>query len=403
MKGVSNHTPLQNVQQTATGQPTAAAQASFTAATPAVPSQPAVNGTLLAPGQQTVAQLFGAPGYYAQHTDPTLQPFLSQGETLIGQRAHTKQLNGQTPGPDEVRVPAKNSGLTVGGDGLHEVLPTSNRGDVAKAPLGVVRDTLADIQSGMRTAPSKTFFRRDDNGAPEVGGHTGAFRGNQGTTGQAAAHNQQRHQLSNILVPSAAPPSDGQMVAQMMSRHLNATASGPEIMASHYFTGMSPNMILNNPHGERHGTHGADDFRRPLESPGAANPYNRIELASLVHADREVAKERLEQYIQTIPVPDRGEIVPPSPRRATLNADGTGGQFETNAALWVQAPPTFPPQHEAAHESAWLTQPLRHTPVDASPAPTATATIASQNQQHDDSLPNSPIHKKPKVGSYDGS
>ncbi|MEK8029980.1 hypothetical protein AACH06_04020 [Ideonella sp. DXS29W] len=317
---------------------------------------------------------------YSQTSDSTLQPFLRTGQEMIGQAAHDAQMAGRTPHHDDVRVPAHQSGLTVGGAGLHEIVPTNRAGQVARAPDNI-RESLAQTMSGARTSTSATMFRTTaDGGNPEVGGHTNTFR-HGGTRGQAPAHDRLRTQIDTSITSASASaqPIDPRVtVAQMTAAQINATASGPEIMRSNYITGMTPNLILHNTQGVQHGSVATGDYERPLEPPTAASTPNRSELAANLHNRREVMKENHERLVQEIPVHQRADIPPVSPRRSAMTPDGRGGDYEPQAALWARETPQMRPQHQAADAAAWVTRPMRLEPTppdDSGEPPTKRARI----------------------------
>ncbi len=201
----------------------------------------------------------------------------------------------------------------------------------------------AHIQSGLRTSPSTTVFRRKDG---ELGGHTQTFvkRSGQGSThtkGQGPAHDELREELHLAKKRKLSEPGTS---ASLLSRQLRITASGPEILKSDYLTDALPN---------------SRSAKGALESPSAKKKPNRINFAKETHRRREHAKERYFAFTQQeVPSSEISRFPPPSPPRAPLNEDGSGGGH-LSAPFPLPQIPLFPSDARQAHATAWLTEPLR--------------------------------------------
>lgn len=271
---------------------------------------------------------------YQQDTDSTLKPFMRSGETLIGSKAIEGQTKKRTVRSEEVRVRALPSSQTRRNEGLHEVIPTNMRNE-----FGGSKD-FAYIQSGLRTSPSETVFRREGG---ELGGHTQSFvkssgQGSTHTKGQGPAHDKLRDEFRRSKKRRLSGPVTA---SNMMSAQIRSTASGPEIMKSDYLTGSLPNSL---------------DSSGPLESPKAKSKPNREKFASGRHNQREESKRRLFAYSQQSLSSKEGfQFAPPSPLRAPMEE---GGGY-LSAPFPLPQIPEFPSTATLAHSTAWMTEPLR--------------------------------------------
>lgn len=274
---------------------------------------------------------------YEQRKDRTLSPFMRKGESIVGERAVEGQSKKRKVTSEDVRVVARGSSQTLRNEGLHEVIPTNKRNEMEG------RKHLSHIQSGLRTSPSTTVFRRKDG---ELGGHTQTFvkRSGQGSThtkGQGPAHDELRDEFVTVKKRKLSEPASS---ASMMSRQLRITASGPEIMKSDYLTDALPNSL---------------SAKGPLESPKAKSKPNRTSFARSTHSKREQAKQRYYQFVQQeVPEKEVFQFAPPSPMRAPMEQDGTGGGY-LRAPFPLPQIPEFPTEQRQAHTTAWMTQPLR--------------------------------------------
>lgn len=275
---------------------------------------------------------------YRQDKDPTLSPFIRKSDSgLVGGRAVEGQSRKRKVRSEDVRVTARASSQTLRNEGLHEVIPTNKRNDFSGNKL------YAHIQSGLRTSPSTTVFRRRDG---ELGGHTQTFvkRSGQGSThtkGQAPAHDELRDEFHQAKKRKLSEPGTS---ASLFARQLRITASGPEILKSKYLTDALPN---------------SRSAKGPLESPSAKKKPNRINFARETHRRREQGKERFFAFVQQeVPSSEASRFRSPSPPRAPLNDDGTGGE-RLSAPFPLPQIPLFPSTARQAHTTAWLTAPLR--------------------------------------------
>ncbi len=294
---------------------------------------------------------------YRQDEDPTVQPFLRPGESFMGERGARKQLAGSAPKAEDIRVPA------VGGAGLHEIDPTSRRGEVAASgnPVAV------GVQSGMRSGTDHQLFRRKAGkgeaaaaGAPEVGAHTGFARkpgGGHGSThlkGQGPAHDEMRKAAR--AAQSHTDPADA--VIAMARAHLDVTPAGDEVLGSEYLTGMVPLDPAIGPVG-------------PPAAAGAPPDPARLALARREHRERERVKKRVRSLKRKT-----GRGSSPSPEREDIDNLGGGGGPAASARP-LSPVPEFDGVDDfeiAANMGAWVTAPQR-SGFPYPPAPAVAAAV----------------------------
>jgi hypothetical protein len=276
--------------------------------------------------------------HYSQKMDPSLDGFISKGDTLVGEKALKKQRVGSEPTADDVRVSARRSPYQRSGAGLNEGVPTNYRGTVARS-----KDrTWRGLQSGMRSATDLTPMFDPKTG--ETAAHTGMFpkstgRGSTNTKGQASAHDTLRTQ------PTGSTSQD--KVSDGMFTFLSSFSSGPQIMSSTNLTGGIPNIVGSSAVG-------------PVSSSGTPDPI-RFGLADASHERRELAKNRTRSFHYKY-----GTARPPSPEREPLQPDGSGGGY---LGIGPSRRPSSPvpvfdglgnEEEEAAQSSAWMSAPFRH-------------------------------------------
>lgn len=103
---------------------------------------------------------------WRQSEDPTLKPFLREGQEYIGQEAMKKVIQGTALKGNEaaqIRVPPKpcNGVITEGRtSGLHEIVPTDQGKILSKIQDQARRKVLAEIQSGARSSTALTLFQQ---------------------------------------------------------------------------------------------------------------------------------------------------------------------------------------------------------------------------------------------------
>jgi hypothetical protein len=280
---------------------------------------------------------------YTQATDPTVTPFLRSGENYMGERGVDKQLSGKTPLARDIRVDAvKSSGLSRG-SGLHEVVPTNLGGQVSNSG----NEALIGAQSGFRTSTGQQLF---NIGGGDVGAHTGfapkpGSRGYTHTKGQAAAHDEMRDVVDDIVDNNVTDVDE--VVNELALRHLEVSAQGQAVLNSAYITGMLPNY------------HQGLGAVGPVVTIGPPDPQ-RLRVAQDAHNSREAVKRRVRTHKRST---GRGRS--PSPPRRPINAQGGGGDPITTPSLQeeVEALPLLPDSADefeyAANLSAWLSQPQR--------------------------------------------
>jgi hypothetical protein len=292
---------------------------------------------------------------YSQATDPTAQPHLSSGEEYFGQHGAELQMQGKTPDPDDVRELAVGGSGRKGGAGLHEVIPTNMRGEVAATQ----NEALVGTQSGMRTSTDYQTFAPKATGTGEVGFHTGMSRNASGTgsthtRGQAPAHETLREAMRTVKATTDAD----EVMNTMALAHLASTPTGQDVLGSAYITGATPNLTSI-------GTIG------PVATSGATPDPERLKLARFVHDRRELVKAR-ERGRARERDPGRKRLPSPSPERTPIDDSGGGGEYihGKNAMSATTPVPKFPGKgwKKVANEAAWITQPQRH-PFDVSTAP----------------------------------
>jgi hypothetical protein len=311
----------------------------------------AVAGGVAGYGRQTAAPAIAAPSLiasytYAQDTDPSVTPFLGRtGRRFMGERGARQQLRGITPSDDHVREDAYTHSSLRHGSGLHEIVPTDMRGEVASSHNPV----LVGLQSGFRTSTAEQLFRRDLHAGErsrtasisrEVGAHT-AFapnpsgRGSTHTRGQAAGHDQLRQVVRRDLVAERDPAT---AVNTLALAHFAVTPHGQDVLESNYVTGMDPNLSA-------------------IGRIGVAGDASHIALAAHVHEHREHVKRRARGLKRRT---GRGRS--PSPTRTPIDAHGRGGGYGPHPAGDVEAVPAFAGADDfetTADMAAWVSQPQR--------------------------------------------
>ncbi len=281
---------------------------------------------------------------YEQRADPTLAPFIRQGETFVGEKAYDKQQANTSPHATDVRASAVQSPGMLYGSGLHEVVPTSIAGEVAGSGI----PSLMGAQSGFRTSTSRQMFLQDDG---DVGGHTGwarkpnSSRGSTHTKGQAAAHDQLRDEARGIMADKERRPD---VVAnRLLLAHLKVTPHGQDILEAEYLEGALPNL------------HRGLGSIGPVTPSGATPNPARLAAAQEEHRGRERVKRRGRAAKRRH---QRG--VSPSPPRSDIDGQGMGGAAVHNPTLEQQIEPM--PEFDvgddgnyAANLTAWISQPQR--------------------------------------------
>lgn len=303
----------------------------------------------------------GKPPAYTLAGDKTLTPFLRKGEVFVGERAAHLQRQGRPAAADDVRVAALPSAQTTTGGGLHEVLPTSER----NRPHVVASPALQGVQMGARTTPALTPLRSNiknkKTGAvtPHIGGHTGTFLGNQGTRGQADAHDHLRRTAAN-LPPGMSPV--GASVAMMIAQ-ISATPTGMDLVSTPDITGFTPAL---------------QGMSKPIEPPMQPAPI-RNAFAAAIHRGREQTKRRVMQQMSDVPAAERPHMPPLSPKREPMDISGSGGDYVKPSKKRPRSPSPPPlrldpqmhkraktnisaTQSEAAQRSAHMSQPMRVEP-----------------------------------------
>jgi hypothetical protein len=295
----------------------------------------------LTPGDNSAKKQDGNPQEYTQKIDPPLKPFLGSKQNFIGQSAMEKQIQGKEPTAGDVRVTASKGPFQRAGAGLHEGLPTDQRGKIASEKSEVA----AGIQSGMRSATDLTLLVDPSTG--HATGHTGMFpkatgRGSTNTTGQAPAHDKLRF-LSTGGSPAA-------QVSEHMGAFLGGIAHGQQVMDSPLITGGIPNVVGASPIG-------------PEAKNNATPDPTRVLVAQRLHEPRENTKKRTSTFEQKNNLPRSS-----SPEREPLDKKGEGGYYvkdTSNKKLRRHSSPMPDfgdgPVHErVANQTAWLTAPFRH-------------------------------------------
>lgn len=283
-------------------------------------------------------------------SDATARPFLGSGESYFGEAAARLQAQGRTPSAAQVRVDSATAPDLRGGSGLHEVVPTSERGRVA----GWRNPALIGAQSGFRASTAHQLFRRRPKpgeavppGGTEVGAHTGFARkpgggsGSTHTSGQSAGHD-----LGRAAAAAVASTSDEAEVLNTIAlEHYQATPTGPEVAESPYITGLLPTQSAI----------GAVEPVGPTPGP------NRLALAEVTHEEREWGKLRARSYKR-----ETGRGRSPSPPRLPLGSGGGGGGYvQGDRTTWpLVNVPSFPGKpgswEHAADAAGWLSQVHRH-------------------------------------------
>lgn len=332
--GAANNANQKQAHNTQTVQmpvPIASTMQSYPAAGPLL-----VNGGAAAAATQVVPR---SNQTYSQATDPTLKVFIPKGKKYVGQAAADEQMKNKTPLAGAVRVASKTIvGSNTDGAGLHEIIPTSYRGEV----LG--DDDLIGMQSGMRTSTAHTLLsHRFYDGSSDLGGHTGFFASNKGTRGQAAAHDHLREGVDEINKTPNMHRDD--KINMMLNRHLETIPLGNEIVESEYIAGLNPKA-----------------YDGPIEEQSGGARPNAVEMAKKIHESRERVKRRVRALKRAT---GRGRS--PSPPRKPINAKGSGGEHYpagARAPYEVEELPKFEVEagvaySESANKSAWATAPMR--------------------------------------------
>ena len=319
---------------------------------------------------------------YDTLSDPTVTPFLKKGEKYFGESGARAQLKGKKTSAERIRVPAKKTKGLRAGSGLHEVVPTNLKDEVA----GSGSEILVGLQSGFRTSTSKQLFRRKSDkrdklpvGSEEVGTHTGfapkkSGRGSTHTKGQGPAHDRLRKASRKVKKEKDADVA----INELALAHLDTTPTGSEVLASPYITGLLPNDSSIGEIG-------------PLSTSGPVDP-ERIKLAKRVHRERERVKVRARSIKR-----QRKRGRSPSPPRLPIDDLGQGGGYVggDRSTYTVEPVPSFGSPSSTfdytARQSSWLSAPQREgfdfgpfTPSLPVPSPSTPQT------------PPTPAKKKPK-------
>jgi hypothetical protein len=267
---------------------------------------------------------------YNQTADPTLAPYLPKGSSIIASNAVKNQRKKQNPG--KIRVDARKMKNTTMGQGLHEVLPTSEGPKVSKIAKDPMRDMAAQIQSGMRTTPALTPLVNPHGG---TSGHTGTYvhpakpRASQNTSGQAGAHDVLRKALQDGLKTD----DPEQLFYTMAEANLRTVPSGEDMLADGNLTGCTPNLT---------------------------DAVDSVELARIVHERREKAKDRTRTVYDSMPPKSKKNLREPSPERESIDKHGKGGGYAKKKQKRDRSPePKFPATDTHAHKAAWLTESMR--------------------------------------------
>lgn len=245
---------------------------------------------------------------YAQRKDPTAIPFIRNGHKFMGHVGAKKQRKGQNPTSADIREKAVQSEGLKGGAGLHEVVPTNMRGEVASSG----NETYIGMQSGMRTGTARTIFHRQEDpdnpkpiGQREIGMHTGGAYGGY-TKGQADAHDGLRETARSV--EDETDPHE--MFNSMMLSHIDSLALGQEVLGSEYIEGM-----------EHRGDFGEME---PVVPVGKKQGKERLRLAQEQHRGRELVKDRTRSVKR-----ETGRGRSPSPPRRPIDRKGRGGDYES--------------------------------------------------------------------------
>ena len=283
--------------------------------------------------------------FYAQHLDPTLAHYIPPGQSIVMERAVRMMRSGRRVRGVPVRVRARPFEHTTMGQGLHEVLPTSERDRISNISSPELRDTMAQDQSGNRTTPAvQTMW---DPEGRRIVGHTGTFvhpanrRSSQGTRGQSAAHDQLRAAHLEIIKRQDPP---GVAAVNSLVAGLDNTPSGRE--------------MLQDP--------GLEAF-----TPNYTRASNSRELAAEIHNRREHMKDRVATLRAGLPESERNLARPTSPQRTLMGAEFGGDGRYAGRKRKRSPEPEFPDEYTIAHMTAWATQPMRLDPGEgdrASPA-----------------------------------
>lgn len=320
------------------------------------------SSTSVPPGHQGAVDGEEYDDTYSQSSDPTVKPFLTGGQSFMGESGAKLQAKGSSPAPSDIRVTAVKTPDLSGGSGAHELLPTNMGPDVAKSGSSIA----IGLQSGARTSTAHQMFRI---GGGDVGGHTGfavkptGGPGSTHTRGQGPAHDEMRGEVRSSVLKEKDPDK---ATNALMLKHLEVTPTGQDIMNSPYIEGMQPNLFSI-------GTVGPVGKKDPA----------RIRLAQKMHREREVVKRRALAHKRSS---KRGRS--PSPERTPIDDQGGGGDYLYGPPLPPPPIPTFEGtpgswQH-VSNTASWLTAPQREgfsfspptLPISA-PTPTGTTTTST--------------------------
>jgi RHS repeat-associated protein len=266
---------------------------------------------------------------YKQSTDPTLLSLMRASDEIVGESAVNKLDKGLEPKSDEVRVKAQKRSDTTMGQGLHEIVPTSERKTIAKIKDTKMRKEVALAQSGARSTPALTVLK---TATGSLAGHTGTFvdpkkpRSSQGTSGQAAAHDSLRSALTDIVTKG----NTDVVAIDVLNAGLDTMATGPEILNATHLLTLTPNLTTA--------------------------PTTK-DLAITAHQAREDYKDRSRALKRNLSKKSQKRTRSPSPARDPMTATG-GGEYSKKARTLPQVPP-FPMTDTTAHMTAWATQSMR--------------------------------------------
>lgn len=275
----------------------------------------------------------GSGTVYSQSTDPSVKPFLKRKREYMGQDAMEEEVAGKVPPSSKIRVRAVKHRGYGWGLGMHEAVPTDLREEIPTYPD---RDTLAGMQSGLRTSTGFTVFKES--------AHSGMMKGpndkaNWGTSGQASAHNTMREWAKTVGKDSTKTADE--KVLSGASTFISSLATGDDIMSNPALTGgrlcCAPSVTFGPP-GDPSRINAASVHQELREH--TKRRINAVSEDKHVKVDPPLSPER--------PMIDKtGTYVPITRPSSPLPMfAGTGAKQVANISSYLVAP--YRPDHESA-------------------------------------------------------
>lgn len=292
------------------------------------------------------------PRVFSQKTSSRTNGFLKKNEAIIGEAAVRKLQSGMVPSANEIRAAAIKSDLTHRGAGLHEVVVTNFRSDIAKNPDENVRSMAAQAQSGLRLSTALTLLRSPEKGA-SIGGHTGALLSSPSASarfvclaGQAKAHDVLRQAFQDAIeLPDL---KDTEFLVSMANAQLSIMPPGIDVLREPALEGVVPNLIVAD--GKAMG---------PASEAKKGGTGAREEFIKIYDVGREIFKDRTRAVKRSIDG-EVARVASPSPERKAYDGSPSSGNYiEGPVPRALPQIPAVAADFKTAHLGAWMTESMR--------------------------------------------